>query len=560
VETRLSRFSCKTPIDRARRDISDQCKAFAARGCGIYRLSVPTGAGKTLSSLRYALSHAAQYHKRHIIFVIPLLSVIEQNAAVIRGALGDDSLILEHHSNVVRDTTEDGELDERELLTENWSAPVILTTLVQLLNTLFLGKTSSIRRMNTLADSVLIFDEIQSLPRNLLSQFNLAINFLTEVCGATVVLCSATQPCLEVLPHPVHVATDADMVRLSDTSRAAFRRTAVIDRRISGGWSVDALADFARSCLTDAPSVLLICNTKAQALALYRTLSGGEFSVFHLSTAMCMVHRVNTLKEINAALKAKEPMICVSTQLVEAGIDFSFGTVIRILAGMDNAAQAAGRCNRSGEYPTVRPVYLVNLQGENLSRLAEIRDAQNACAELLLRYSRDASAFDGDLLSDRAVAFYYRQLFSGFALHTADCPLPKLDATMVDLLSRNHAFGERVAIYRENRYFLNQAFKTAGDAFSVFSNRTTDVLTPYHEGEALIAELSGEGVWHDAVRCKALLDRAKAYTVSLYDYQIYCLNDGGVYPLPDALALQPQFYDERAGVVIEPGSLDFMEV
>ena len=204
MEKRLSEFPRKSPIDLARRAISDACAAGAARPGGVYRLNVPTGGGKTLASLRFALTHAAKRNCSRIIFTAPLLSILDQNAQVIRDYIGDDTLILEHHSNLAEPKETPERLQALELLTASWSAPIIITTLVQLLNTCFSGRTSAIRRFHALCGSVIVIDEVQTVPGKMLTLFNLAGNFLSEVCGATIVLCSATQPCLEAADHPLH--------------------------------------------------------------------------------------------------------------------------------------------------------------------------------------------------------------------------------------------------------------------------------------------------------------------------------------------------------------------
>lgn len=561
MEAKLSQFPDDTPIAHARRDISDRCRTAADCAGGIYRLSVPTGGGKTLATLRYALAHAATQGKRHIFFFIPLLSVIEQNAQVIRDYVNDDSLILEHHSNLVRSDDDTGELDPRELLAETWSAPIVISTLVQFLNTLFLGKTTAIRRMCSLTDSVLVFDEIQSVPRAMLSQFNLALNFLSEVCGATVVLCSATQPCLEVLPHPLHYAAQPDMVPASPELWSAFRRTKLIDCRGMGSFTPERLAEFAQTVQAQSRSLLIICNTKRQVKALYDLLRGGPVPTFHLSTAMCMAHRIDVLTQVNELLDAKQPVLCLSTQLVEAGIDFSFGAVIRVLAGMDNAAQAAGRCNRNGEFDWLCPVYLVELQGEDLSRLPEIQVAQTAARTLLASFAEDSAPFQRDLLSDASIRYYYRRLFFDMKRGAADYPLPQLDATLLDLLSSNNAFARHAPVRVEGRYYLNQAFATAGRAFQVFQDDTTDVLVPYQKGADLIAGLCSEKARRDQAYRKRLLEQAKPYTVSLYAYQERMLGEqGGLYSTEDLCILLPDYYDPQTGVSPQHGAAVFMEV
>ena len=559
MEEKLHQFPADTSINCSRRAISDQCRAFASRNGGIYRLSVPTGAGKTLSALRYALAHGATFCKKRIFFVIPLLSVIEQNSVVIREYLSNECPVLEHHSNILREEHPKEQLDPRELLMEDWSAPVVITTLVQLLNTLFLGKTSSIRRFHSLTESILIIDEVQSLPRQMLSQFNLALNFLSEACGVTVILCSATQPCLERLPHALHLSEPPDLVPYSATTWEAFRRTEIIDHRKTGGYSAGELASFVRSHLSQ--SLLLICNTKAQAFTLYQALQGGAYELYHLSTSMCTAHRMDTLHRINEALHEKRPVICVSTQLVEAGIDFSFAVVVRILAGMDNIAQAAGRCNRNGDFCRICPVYIVNFQGEDLRNLKEILASQQAAKELLDRFKQNSSSFDDDLLSDTAITYYYRQLFRNFKDKAPDYPLPDLSTTMIKLLSQNNDFCAFDPFRKNKRFWLNQAFATAGTHFQVFSNQTTDVLVPYREGNTIISALYSQRAKQDLAYCQELLTKAKPYTVSLYDHQLRRLGEnGGLQNSGLFCAVLPDFYDDFIGIIPEAGENLFLEV
>ena len=251
-------------IDNARQKISETCGAFAEKASGIYRLNVPTGGGKTLSSLRYALAHAKQFGKKRLIFTSPLLSILEQNAKEIRKFVGDDRLILEHHSNVVQTDTSQDALDECELLVQSWNAPIILTTLVQLLNTLFDGKTTSIRRFQALCDSVIVIDEVQTVPTKLLSLFNLAIQFLSEQCRATVVLCSATQPCVELAEHPLRRAPE-EIVPYDEALWATFRRT---ELQLAGGRRLDELPEMICTLMETTDSLLAVCNKKSEAAYL----------------------------------------------------------------------------------------------------------------------------------------------------------------------------------------------------------------------------------------------------------------------------------------------------
>lgn len=472
VEEKLLRFPADTPICRARREISDRCRRFAEREGGIYRLNVPTGGGKTLSSLRYALAHGAKWGKRRIIFTVPLLSILEQNAAVIRAYLGDDGIILEHHSNVLR-TEEGAELDRRELAVESWNAPVIITTLVQLLNTLFDGSTTAIRRFQGLCDSIIVLDEVQTVPPRMLTLFNLAMDFLAKVCGATILLCSATQPRLEWTDHPLRGELP-EVVPYDEKLWAPFRRTVITD---AGGMNLEELAEFASEQLEQVQSLLVVCNRKDEAEFLFNRLGDQAEMACHLSASMCTAHRRETLARLNGALEQGKKSLCVATQVIEAGVDISFERVIRLAAGMDSVVQAAGRCNRHGETRVPVPVYVVLCLGENLSKLREIADGKAATQSLLEAFHRSPERFDHDLSSDKAIREYYRKLYGNAREGYQDHAIKKPDTTLFDLLSGNEKFYDDDAPYY-GMFFLNQAFKLAGSRFEVFDSNTRDVIVP----------------------------------------------------------------------------------
>ena len=308
VEEKLACFPTDTAICKARRDISDRCRWMADEPGGIYRLNVPTGGGKTLTALRYALAHGEKWGKQRLIFVSPLLSILEQNAAVIREFLGDDAIVLEHHSNILQ-TEERGELDQRELAVESWNTPVIITPLVQLLNTLFDGKTTAIRRLQALCNSVIVIDEVQTVPPRMLSMFNQAMDFLAKVCGATVVLCSATQPCLEKTNHPLR-GTVRDLVNYDEKLWAPFRRTVITD---AGGMTLEEIGDFALDELEKTRSLLVVCNKKDEAEFLFGRLRDGAEMGCHLSASMCTAHRRAVLAELKKALATGRKCLCVAT-------------------------------------------------------------------------------------------------------------------------------------------------------------------------------------------------------------------------------------------------------
>ena len=556
MERRLSQFPNRTPIDAARGQISAQCRAFAERPGGIYRLNVPTGAGKTLSSLRYALAHAAAHHKSRIIYTAPLLTILEQNAAVIRDYVGDDSLILEHHSNVIREDEGKEELDRMELLAEEWSAPVMITTMVQLLNTFYSGKTTCVRRFQALCGSVILIDEVQTVPNRLLSLFNLTVNFLSAVCGATVILCSATHPCLEKIEHPLAGKIE-DIVPYDEKLWEPFHRTDLFDE---GPLPLAEIPERIRGHLGECESLLVVCNKKSEAEYLYRELEP-EVNCFHLSAAMCPQHRRETLQQIRAALKEKrKKVLCVSTQVIEAGVDISFERVIRFTAGLDSIVQTAGRCNRNGESETPAPACIVTCMDEQLGKLQEIERAKGASLDLLAAYPEDPERFRNDLSSEEAVEFYYRRLFAGMPEHYRDYVVPQNGKTLLDLLGRNTANANDL-MEGSGRFFLNQAFREAGDAFEVFDENTTGVIVPYQRGKEIIALFASAEPGFEET--KQLLQEAKQYTVSLYSYQRdRLLREQGIYEIleGDVLALKEEYYDSELGLVLKPKPMNYLEV
>lgn len=561
METKLQDLQQNSSVSKARTAISDQCRAFAEKPPGIYRLNVPTGGGKTLSSLRYALAHARKYNHKRVIFTSPLLSILEQNAEVIRSYVGDDSIILEHHSNVVQTEQTSEELDVRELLIQSWNAPIILTTLVQLLNCMFDGKTSSVRRFQALCNSVIVIDEVQTVPTKLLSLFNLTIRFLAEHCGATVILCSATQPYLEGLDHPL-LPVPEEMVPYDPAIWEAFRRTQL---EPMGNYRLDELPKRICTLLTDTDSLLVVCNRKDEAAYLLAQTSFPGLIKYHLSASMCMQHRRDTVAALKHALEfktRKEKILCVSTQVIEAGVDISFQRVLRLTAGMDSVVQAAGRCNRNRESAEPCPVYIINCTDEKLSRLPDIQRGKTATISLLSAFQSESVRFQNDLASDAAIQYYYQSFYSDMPGKARDYPLPTLRTTMFDLLSENNAYASNSGAEIAD-YILRQAFKTAGREFSVFDENTVDVLVPYQKGAQLISQMCEERCKYDPVYCTSLLKQAVGYTVSLYDYQHRQLAEkGALYPVCNgcAIALLPEYYDEQVGFKAEGMNMAFWEV
>lgn len=563
-ELKMQKFDSSTALNKVRSEISEQCLKFADRPGGIYRLNVPTGAGKTLCTLRYALAHAQKYQKERIIFIIPLLSVLEQNAQVIREYLPDNITILEHHSNYVhksenKEELDKEELDNYELLTSNWNAPVVVSTLVQLLDILFTDKTSAIRRMQALSNSVIIIDEIQSLPKKVTFMFNMAMNFLQQFCNTTIILSSATQPCFEDVDWPIRLTDKPDMVLLNKDQMKIFRRSDIVNCVDPYGMDLDECACFCGKLMDNHESLLVICNTKTEARNLYKKMQEQAdiegWDIFHLSTGMCQEHRMRILKEVQEKLaKLQDDMrqkqkvkklICISTQLVEAGVDFSFNGVVRVLAGIDNIAQAAGRCNRSNEYVKGGKVYLINLKDENLSMLQEILYAQNSTRKVL---ANKALLENESVIGELATHEFYKYLFNETE-KTLRYPIKDYNQLiyLTDLWANCNG-----AVDEDTEYVLHQPFDTIGKVFQVFDEDIIDVLVPYGKGKQLIEELKKiKNTSFELVKMKDCLKQARMYTIGLYRWQKNKLIETGFLDsLFDGriMALDERMYDDQYGL------------
>ena len=567
LERNLATMPLEKPIQQARHRISDLCANFSDQPTGLYRLNVPTGGGKTLSGLRLALAHAEKHSKTHVFYIAPLISILEQNTEAIRKAANCDEWLLEHHSNVIREVSSDkDELRRTELLEESWDAPIISTTLVQFLNTLFSGKTSCVRRFQALTNSVIIIDEVQTVPAHMLSLFNLAMNFLSYVGGSTVLLCSATQPCFEETAHPLRISAKTP-VPFDPELWNPFIRTKIMD---AGNMRLESIPDLVERNLVQANSLLLVCNKKSEAEELYHRLCTENRQVYHLSASMCVAHRRDMLEQLKEALREASytgsKVICVSTQLIEAGVDISFDCVIRLCAGMDSVIQSAGRCNRNGEAEKIAPVWIVRCEDEKLFGLQEIQRGKRATTTLLYEFAKHPDRFHDDLASDEAIQFYYRSLFEDIRSDgekKMDYPVENLRTTLFDLLASNRKCVVNGAPEVLKRYNLRQAFQTAGRLFTVFDDDTQDVIVPYGEGKQLIKQLQNLDVQWQLGEMNALVHKAKSFTVSLYSHQIErLLRQGALVSLCDGniLALAEEYYNAETGLVADRMMNCFLEV
>lgn len=544
------------PINKLRAKMSEQCDSLAVVPSSIYKLSIPTGGGKTLASLRYALKHAQHYKKDRIIYVVPYTTILEQNADVVRGIVKHGHMVLEHHANVIDDTVSEGEPDyygnetrkKIQLARDNWDYPIIFTTMVQFLDTFYAKGTRKVRRLHNLANAIIIFDEVQSVPVKHIPLFNSAVNFLHHFGDSSILLCTATQPSLTKTKYPLLMDANTEMVDNLPDVVQAFKRVNIESKVSPEGWSAEEISNFALAELEEKKSLLIILNTKKAVLNVFEELKDTDgYSVYHLSTSMCPQHRKDILEGMKERLLIPgEKVICVSTQLIEAGVDISFECVIRSLAGLDSIAQAAGRCNRNADRE-MGIVYIIRAKDEALTRLPEISLGQKVTEEDVL--SRNELV--DELLSPAAIQTYF-----DFFLAKAQREIPmtdaKLNVPLIDLLDTSQKYFE--SIPKESpKNCMRSMFKTLESHFEVIEAPTTGILVPYgKEGKALITALNEDIYDYDVLN--KLLKEAQLYSVNVYRHTLRQLAEEDlIYPLYNEglYALRDDGYHEEYGLSLE---------
>lgn len=544
----LAKFKGTDKISLLRGQMSKECYDFAAKEGGIYCLPIPTGGGKTLASLRYALEHCKKYNKKRIIYVAPYLSILEQNASEIKAILKDEENILEHHSNIVFEDDKQT-AGHYKYLTDLWTSPVILTSMVRLLEVMFSGDTTNVRRFNRLANSVVIFDEIQSLPVRIINLFNQTANFLSKVCNATIILCSATQPLLGEAGERILYGSPVNMISDVNYVSDAFRRVRIIDKTRPEKYTTEELADFVLEKADD--NMLVILNTKGAVRELCRELESRktDYEIYQLTTYMCPQHRNQIIREIKDRI-GNTRLICVSTQLIEAGVDISFNNVIRSLAGLDSVIQAAGRCNRHGN-ADLRFVYIINYAKEKVESLEDISRGQDCMGELLFEYKKKYDEYGMDyLLSNEAIENYYQKYFykrkQDMYYNVDGAEIKNLfQALSVHPMHKNHK--------RQWGTVMSQAYRFAGKSFAAIDSNTIGVIVPYKEGAEKLKKLLDSKDFREQ---RQLLKELQRYTVNVYGSDkvlsdlksrraVTAIFDESIYVLSEG------FYDNEKGLSSE---------
>ncbi|WP_425455473.1 CRISPR-associated helicase Cas3' [Cardiobacterium valvarum] len=508
-------------LNRLRSDILHHATAQAAEPPGLFRLTVPTGGGKTFTSMSFALEHARQHGLRRIIYVIPFTSIIERNAAEFRKAFAPlDEAVLEHHSTFDDSKLKDQDSkDKLRRASENWDAPVVVTTAVQFFESLFADRSARCRKLHNIAGSVIILDEAQMLPPDFLLPIMQTIKELAQNYRCSIVMCTATQPAVQVADG--FYRGFENVREIAPEPAALFvqlRRTTA--QYIGQQSDADLLAK-----LAEHPQMLVIVNNRRQARSLYDEAAKLALDgVFHLSTLMCAAHRSQTLDNIRTHLRSGAPCRVIATSLIEAGVDVDFPLVMRAEAGLDSVAQAAGRCNREGKQtPESSHVWIFTPEDgwKNPSELA----FQAGVMRAIVRHHAD------DLLSTAAITAYFRELYA----------LKGRELDKENILQKHSKAAKS----------LDFPFQTIADKFRMIKSPMLPLIIPFdRKAEKLIDAL------RHADHIGGLLRKLQPYTVQIPEKALAALYKAGHIELVNEQDFGRQFYtligldlyDEVAGL------------
>jgi CRISPR-associated endonuclease/helicase Cas3 len=493
-----------TQVNKQREIVLNNCLEAAKCTPGLFSLTVPTGGGKTLSSLAFALEHAKRHNKRRIIYVIPFTTIIEQNAGVFRNMLGED-VVLEHHCNFI---PEDSDWKTR-LATENWDAPIIVTTNVQFFDSFFSRKPSKCRKLHNVANSIIVFDEVQSIPVEKLRPCLEVLKELALNYGVSAVLCTATQPAIGYSDEfPSGLKNVTEIIQDIPTMFRKLNRT---KEEFVGEIDISDLSNE----LAKYEQVLCIVNTRQQALDLFNLLPEDE-GRFHLSALMYPLHRSQKFQKIRKQLSSKRPCRVISTQLIEAGVDVDFPIVFRATAGMDSIAQAAGRCNREGKNDQGH-VYLFKFKEETPH--PHFRQTAQ-CAELLF------DKFPGQLLEPNCIHEYFLNYY-WINTHRMD------ENNIVETCNSGQ---------QGNIQFKDIA------KFQMIKTATCPIIIAL-EDEAISLVNQLDFLEHSG----PVLRRLQQYTVQVYPYQLADLDGWLEQPRPGIFVLRsPELYSDQTGLICKP--------
>jgi len=564
----------KTELDVVRTELANELYEHSLDSSnGAYKLDMPVGAGKTYAALRYAIGNCKEFSKSRIFYCTAFLSVLEQNASSIKGIVGEE-YILEHHSNIIDDREEEidandqNEYKEYEYLKESWESPVILTTLVQLSNTMFKDKASNIRRFSKLIDSVIIIDEIQSLPTKAIYNFNLMTNFLVNIMNCNIVHSTATPPNLDnedALMYPCFYEKGLTESTIDNTTKdlSIFHRVdyySLLGKELDVEFETKDMVNHIKSQIQNEKSALVVLNTKRAVSNIYdeliidSELLDLDCEIIYLTTNQCARHRLEIIEYMKERLKelrnskSDRKLICVSTKLVEAGVDIDFDLVYRSLAGIDSIIQTGGRCNREGKRSMKGKLFVFKYADENLKYLKEIQKQRNA-AETALKILNIEDVNNEPINIEKACDHYFHKLFSNEETEGRNLEFPIDDDTILDLLTTNpKGLGNYKNEHNEEAKFnLKHGFKTAAVEFDLIKENTLSVIVQY-ENEELINEFYEAIEERRLYDIKLILKRLQPYTINIRrndEYENYLVKelDGEVF------ILRKDAYNHEVGII-----------
>ncbi|MDD9874271.1 MAG: CRISPR-associated helicase Cas3' [Gammaproteobacteria bacterium] len=503
---KLQKDATASEVNKVRADLLNQCRQASQQPPGIFSMTIPTGGGKTLSSLAFALEHAVKYQKRRIIYAIPYTSIIDQTADVFREIFSSfDNLMVEHHSNIEPDK-ESKESRWSRLATENWDAPLVVTTTVQLFESLFAARTSRCRKLHNLVNSIIILDETQLLPVRYLDPIRRVIGLLSEHYDVTFVLSTATPTGLseQTSPFGKKLLEGLSGTEIIENPKPYYEKLKRV-RYVLPEDLTTRLPDWESlaSELAQHESVLVVVNKRQDAQDLFAAMPEGTL---HLSALMCAAHRSKVIEEIRGRLKSNRPTRVVSTQLVEAGVDLDFPVVYRALAGLDSIIQSAGRCNREGRLDSGRVVVFVSPTAPPPG----ISQAIGSTIPTLKLNETD------EIDQPEVIEQYFSHLFHQISSADAD-EMNRL------LISEANA--------------LRVQFRTAAQNFRMIDDRNSHTVYVRYDGQA---EKLLEQLKHHPT--KELLRELQRYSVTLYDYQFREMLQRGTIE-----EVTPGYFAESAG-------------
>lgn len=570
LESHLEELSKNDPfaddsVSEGRRFVSKCCRCASSRERGLFTLTVPTGGGKTLASLLFAMHHAEKNHLDRIFYIVPYTTIIDQNAEVVRKILAPggetERIVLECHSNL----SSERESWLGKILSETWDAPIVFTTSVQFFEAFFSGGTRNVRKMHQLANSMIIFDEVQTVPIKMVHLFCNAVNFLLFHCKSSIMLCTATQPLLsnvEKEKGALDYNERNEIIRGVPKLFETFKRVDFFYEPKPGGHRNEEIAELALGECERSGSCLVVTNTTKSAKDIFRMIQSRFGNTLHLSAKMCPAHRAEVFKRLKVFLAGEKnsPVICVSTQVIEAGVDIDFGSVVRFIAGLDSVAQAAGRCNRHGRRKSGR-VVLVDSAEERLNRLPDIADGKEQTLRIIGEYLKTCpEARLGDyLLTPEAMTRFYEYYYYRKKEEMSYRVSGVRDDTLLNMLSDN---GKGVYEYSKKEgkkppLILPQSFSSAAKEFKAIDAPTRAVIVPYKKGEEIVAILCSE---QSVGESTSTLRRAQRYSVNIYPHEFeLLLEKGAIYEIGvekdregvGLWALQSGYYSADFGICME---------